>query len=152
MDPAVPCPVCGRPGPVVLAGSREATHGTVAALVERAPVVSCPDGHRAAAPLGGPAASSCLARLPHARPQRRRWGRVGRVEDRCGACDTPLTMPVRRSERAVTLDDLDGVGVLTLRLDVPTTRCPACGLDQVPTRSVPDVTAAVEALFTPGRP
>lgn len=58
-------------------------------------------------------------------------------------------MPVRRTERPVPLAELDGLPVVTLRFDLPTTRCAACGVDQVPTRSQADLDAATRALWTP---
>lgn len=129
---------------MVRGADREATVGTVAARCERAPVVACPDGHGVPPDVGEGALEACHAALPRA--ARRRLART----DRCGACDEPLTMPVRRTERPVTLADLAPVPVTTLRFDLPTTRCPACGVDQVPTRSQDDLDAVVRALFSPG--
>jgi hypothetical protein len=58
-------------------------------------------------------------------------------------------MPVRRTERPVTIVEVPPLPVTTLRFDLPTTRCPECGLDQVPTRSQDDLSASVRALFAP---
>lgn len=138
-----PCPVCGRPGPTHPGPPREATVGTIAATAETLAVVECTDGHRAPPPLAGEAVAAVSQALPTA--TRRPLGRV----DRCGRCDAALTMPVRRTERPVTLAEVTGLPVTTLRFDLPTTRCPDCGLDQVPTRSRDDLSAAVTALFAP---
>lgn len=66
--------------------------------------------------------------------------------DACTHCKDALTMPVRRSERVVTVDAAEGP-VFTLRFDLPLVRCGSCGLDQLPTRSQEDLTVVVPALF-----
>lgn len=137
------CPVCGAAGVVVAGRPREATVGTVAVLCATGPVVACPDGHRAPPDVGDAVVAACRGALPHARARRLR-----RI-DVCERCGTPLTMPVRRTVRPVTVDQIDGLPVTTLRFDLPTTRCPECSTDQVPTRSADDVAAAARAAFTP---
>lgn len=137
------CRVCGvaatpRPG-----RPREATVGSVAAVAETMTVVPCPDGHDAPPAVEDAAHAAVVAALPQA--TRRLLARG----DRCGRCDAPLTMPVRRTERPVTLIEVDPLPVTTVRFDLPTVRCTECGLDQVPTRSQDDLRRAVAALFAP---
>lgn len=134
---------CDTAGPVVRGADRDAVHGTVAGRGERIPVVVCPAGHRLPVALAVRAAEVTREALPHG--QRRRLRR----HDGCGRCGEALTMPVRRTERAVTVTDGDDVPVTTLRFDVPTTRCPDCGADQVPVRSQADLAAVIDALFSP---
>lgn len=140
----IACPGCGRPGPVIAGRDREATVGTVAGRVERTPTVACPDGHGHPAPVTEPALAACHEAVPRAR------SRALRRTDACGTCGATLTMPVRRTERAVTLAGVPHVPVTTLRFDLPTTRCPDCGADQVPSRSQDDLDAVVAALFHAG--
>ncbi|WP_052667668.1 hypothetical protein [Nitriliruptor alkaliphilus] len=136
-----PCAVCGATGLVVQGAGREATVGTVAALLEAGWLVACPAGHRTPPDAGSEVADEVAARLPQAR--RRPMARA----DRCTSCDAALTMPVRRTERPVSVTEVPGLPVTTVVLDVPSTRCGTCSTDQVPTRSVDDVRAAVVALF-----
>jgi len=60
-------------------------------------------------------------------------------------------MPVRRTVRTVPLDDASPVGVLTAHVDLPSTRCPACGMDQVPGRSQQDLATALRHALVPGQ-
>ncbi|MEX0835749.1 MAG: hypothetical protein WD010_06640 [Nitriliruptor sp.] len=128
---------------MVAGAAREATSGTVAALLEVGWVVDCPTGHHRSPDVGAEVADEVLTRLPVA--DRRRLGRG----DRCTTCSQELTMPVRRTERPVPVADVPGLPVTTVRFDLPSTRCLHCGTDQVPTRSAADVRAAVLALFAP---
>jgi hypothetical protein len=57
-----------------------------------------------------------------------------------------MSMPVRRSVRAVTINPEDGP-VTTLRLDLPMQRCPECGLDHLPARGKADLQAALAAVI-----
>lgn len=136
-----PCVVCGATGAVVHGAGREATAGTVAALLETGWLVECPAGHRAPPDAGTEVADEVATRLPQAR--RRPLARG----DRCTTCDAALTMPVRRTERPVSVTEVPGLPVTTIVLDVPSTRCLTCSTDQVPSRSVDDVRAVVVALF-----
>jgi hypothetical protein len=139
----VACPTCSRTGPLALGPPRELTLDTVAVLVERAPVVGCPDRHQATPPAIVDAAMQATTdALPRARG---RWLR----DDACRRCGTRLTMPVRRTTRPVTVEPPGGP-VFTLRFDLPSTRCPDCGLDQVPSRSQEDLVVAVPAVFVRG--
>jgi hypothetical protein len=134
------CPVCDAEGPLVLAGPATVTVGTVAAAVEARPVVACPDAHGATPPeAAGAAMEAAEAGIPRARSRLLRT-------DACRRCGAALSMPVRRTERAVTVE-ATGLRPFTLRLDVPVTRCPDCGLDQVPSRSQEDLVVVVPALF-----
>jgi hypothetical protein len=117
--------------------------GTVAGSIAHLPVVRCPAGHAEPATDHPEAAAAVLttvrAAVPHARP------RVLRGEV-CATCGGRLTMPVRRSGWPVTVSDLEGLPVLTLRFDLPSTRCPDCGVDQLPTRSQDDLVTTVGEL------
>jgi hypothetical protein len=136
----VQCPICDEAGEVVLGPGAEVTVGTVAAALERRPVVACPHRHVATPPeCSGAAMDAAEAALPRARA---RWLR----DDRCRACGATLHMPVRRTERAITVTT-DGVPPVTIRLDLPLTRCPDCGLEQVPSRSQEDLVVVIPALF-----
>lgn len=55
-------------------------------------------------------------------------------------------MPARRTVRVVTVTPED-LPVVTLRFDLPMTRCPACGMDQLPARARADVDVALAALL-----
>jgi hypothetical protein len=139
----VHCPVCDTAGEVVLGSPAEVTVGTVAAALERRPVVACPQRHDATPPECSVAAMDAAeAALPRARA---RWRR----DDRCRGCGASLRMPVRRTQRTITIatDDLPPA---TIHLDLPMTRCPDCGLDQVPSRSQEDLVVVIPALFAAG--
>jgi hypothetical protein len=134
------CPICGEPGALTLGPAAAVTVGTVAAALERRPVVACPHRHVATPPeVSGAAMDAAQAALPRARA---RWLR----DDRCRTCSATLQMPVRRTERAVTVTN-DHLPPVTIRLDLPMTRCPDCGLDQVPSRSQEDLVVVIPALF-----
>lgn len=135
-----PCPRCGTDGPVLRGADRAVTRRTVAARGERIPVVHCPAGHRDPVPAGAVADEAVHDALPHATRRGLRRREV------CGRCGAELTMPVRRTERAVTVVD-ERMPVTTLRFDLPSTRCPGCGAEQVPVRSQHDLAASVTALF-----
>jgi hypothetical protein len=57
-------------------------------------------------------------------------------------------MPVRRTQRAVP-SMLPDCRPVTIHFDLPMTRCPDCGLDQVPSRSQEDLVVVIPALFAP---
>lgn len=136
------CAVCGAHGDVVPGPPREITVGTVAATVERRPVVACPAAHSASPPqLAGRAMDAVGVAIARARSRLLR-------SDRCDGCREVLAMPVRRTTRTVSVESPD-IPVVTIHLDVPMTRCGACGLDQVPSRSHEDLTVVVPALFAP---
>jgi hypothetical protein len=139
----LPCPRCGRLGPLRPGAAREVTVATVAALLEAGWIVACPAGHHAPPDVGEAVADEVLGRVPVA--VTRRLARA----DRCSSCGDPLSMPVRRTERPVTVADVPGLPVTTIRFDLPSTRCPTCGTDQVPARSVDDLRAAATGLFAP---
>jgi hypothetical protein len=128
---------------VIRGAARDATVGTVGGLLEAGWLVACPSGHRAPPDSGRAVADEVAERLPQA--HRTRLART----DRCRSCDAALTMPVRRTERPVSVSEVDGLPVTTIVLDLPSTRCLECSTDQVPARSVGDVRAVVEALFAP---
>lgn len=57
-------------------------------------------------------------------------------------------MPVRRTTRTVSVVGED-LPVLTVHVDVAMTRCPDCGLDQVPSRSQQDLADLADVLADP---
>jgi hypothetical protein len=139
------CPACQELARVELRGGNEVTVGTVATLVEQRPVVACGAGHALTPPeVVGAAMEAADAQLLRAR--RRLLG-----PDRCGACGTRLTMPVRRTVRSIVVDG-DGLPVITIRFDLPSSRCPECGVDQLPTRSQEDLVVSIPAVFASGGP
>ncbi len=136
------CPACGETGPVGLRGPLEVMPGTVSAVLERRPVVDCGAGHERPPASARPAADEAIARaIPRARQRRLR-------REVCDSCGAALTMPVRRTVRPVSVEAPD-LPVLTVQIDLPMTRCPDCGRDQVPGRSQPDLDALAPALFDP---
>lgn len=140
------CPDCGESGEVVLAASTEASIGTVGVLLERRPTVACPSQHGLSPPESVRSAMAATeAALVRAKARLLRRG------DRCASCGAPLTMPVRRTKRTVTVEASGEVPVLTLHFDLPATRCPSCGVDQLPTRSQEDLVVSVPAVFDPRR-
>lgn len=142
----VACPACGETGSVLLRGPIELTLGTVAGALERRPVVDCGAGHERPPASAGPAAVQAVRRaVPRARRRRLR-------RETCSDCGAALVMPVRRTVRPVSIE-APQLPVLTLQLDLPMTRCPDCGRDQLPARSQADLDALAEALFADdGRP
>lgn len=134
------CPVCGGEAALRLGGGTEVEVGTVAATLERRPLLACTAGHDHT-PAG--ASEQGLAAVQEQLPR----CRVRRLKgQRCVHCSSRLDLPVRRTRRTVTVvtDDLP---VHTLHLDVPMVRCADCALDQVPGRSHPDLAAAVRAAY-----
>jgi len=123
----------------------EVVVGTVAGVLDRRPVLTCPQDHVRTAP-GAPAAalSAVETQLPQARG---RWRRG----DACATCKAALDLPVRRTRRSVTVTEA-GLAVHTLHLDVPMTRCGDCGTDQLPTRSRSDLQGVVAAAYRPDEP
>lgn len=136
------CLACGAPVAPVPAPGGEVAVGTVAAALEQWPRWRCPDGHDAGPVVGRARAhAEVTAAVAVAKGRRLRAG------DACVVCGAALTMPVRRTVWPVTITDPDGRVAVTLTYDVPATRCPDCGRDQVPTRSAGDLTAALDALL-----
>ena len=55
-------------------------------------------------------------------------------------------MPARRTQRTVTVDGVDPLPAFRLRFDLPMTRCPDCGHDQLPTGSQDEFAEVVTRL------
>lgn len=136
------CPVCALTATLQLGGGTEVAVGTVAAVLERRPLLACAQAHDHS-PEGAieQGMAAVDAQLPRCRVRRLRG-------DGCSNCSTRLDLPVRRTRRTVTIA-VDDLPVHTLHLDVPMTRCADCGLDQVPGRSHEDLAAAVRAAYAP---
>lgn len=135
------CPVCHQDAPIRLHDSAEVTVGTVAVVLEARPVVDCDQRH-AATP--GEVVSAAMGAVERLVPQAR--SRLLR-RDACRTCGTALTMPVRRTELPVTVEAEGQRPVMTLLFDLPSSRCPDCGADQVPSHAQEDLVVAVPALF-----
>lgn len=134
------CEVCQQVGTLQWRPGAEVAVGTVAGVLDRRPVVGCPSGHDRAPASGAQAASAAIEeRLDVARARRFRG-------DACRYCGEGLTLPVRRTRRSVTVTHPE-LAAHTLHLDVPMVRCGACGRDQVPSRSQPDLVALVAAVY-----
>jgi hypothetical protein len=141
------CPVCDAAVRIELTAGREATFGSVAGVIDHLPFLRCDADHRtlptATSAVIDAALQQVRGAVPHARARRVRRDEV------CASCGEPLTMPVRRTDWPVTLERPGGLDVvLTLRLDLPATRCPGCGTDHLPTRSQGDLEGTVRALLS----
>lgn len=135
------CPVCGQDAPMERHRPAEVTVGTIAVALESRPVVACDARHEA---TPGEIVGAAMAAIERLVPQAR--SRLLRG-DACHECGTALTMPVRRTELPVTVESEGQRPVMTLLFDLPSSRCPDCGADQVPSRSQEDLVVAVPALF-----
>jgi hypothetical protein len=140
------CPVCEAAVRLELTAGREATVGSVSGVIDQLPFARCEAGHRTLATASPTVTEDALLQVrravPHARARRLRRDEV------CTSCGQPLTMPVRRTDWPVTLERPGGLeAVLTLRLDLPATRCPGCSTDHLPTRSQGDLESTVRELL-----
>ena len=118
----------------------EVSAASVAVHGERLTVEHCDCGFvQVPTTLGRAARTAASETLPVARHSLLR-------PDRCRECRQPLTMPTRRTVRGVTVTP-DDLPVVTLRFDLPMTRCAACGMDQLPARARADVDVALAALL-----
>lgn len=139
---ALSCPLCQQPAAVERRSPREATAGTVAGVVEPRLLLRCPEhGPQASVDAAEVARTGAGERLPRARRCRLR-------RTCCAACRAELTLPARRGRRSLTVEAA-GLPVHTIHLDLPLTRCPDCGLDQVPWRSRDDLDTLLTALYAP---
>lgn len=137
------CPACGSTDGDRVRRTAQATRGSIAILAEGLPVDRCVCGFRRVTGTFADAASAaCSTSIPVARGRRVR-------PDACLGCGASMSMPVRRSVRAVTVTPEVGP-VTTLRLDLPMQRCPDCGLDHLPARGQADLTAALAAVIDAG--
>lgn len=134
------CPVCDRTGTLTRIAPQERTQVTVAGVLEPGFSLRCEE-HGAQPLLVGRDAALAAAgeRLPRARRCRLR-------RTCCTACRAVLVLPARRGRRSLTVEAA-GLPVHTIHLDVALTRCPDCGLDQVPWRSQADLDALLAALY-----
>jgi len=72
-----------------------------------------------------------------------------RARDRCAACLEPLVLPLRATSRSVTVEPPLGTP-FTVTLDLPLSRCPECGDDNVPSELATAVlTATLAAVGVP---
>lgn len=136
------CPVCHGPATLERTPPREQTCGTVLGVVEPGLELRC--SQHGPQPVTGAATAArgnADERLPRARRCRLR-------RTCCGDCSALLTLPARRGRRSLTVE-ATGLPVHTIHLDLPLTRCPDCGLDQVPWRSQEDLDTLLETLYTP---
>jgi uncharacterized protein with PIN domain len=138
------CPQCEQRLEHRPLGPREATHGSVAVVVEGAGELVCPEGHHRE-----PASPDVLRSLRDAAgrdilvSQRTRLRR----QLRCGVCEAELTVPGRRTTRSVSAPVPDA-GVVRATFDLPMLRCPDCGREQVPEEvGRRDLPAALDATM-----
>lgn len=139
------CDTCHDEAGIEWRPGTEVIVGTVAGILERRPVLVCPAGH--VHPVAAAAAAGEAAVEEQLLKARRRWRRP----DACAHCHEALTLPVRRTGRSITVADPE-LGVHTLHLDVPMTRCGACASAQLPTRSHRDLTAVLVAAYAGDEP
>lgn len=134
-----PCP-CGRPRTATLAAPLALEVDGVTARLEGVVVLACDDGHHEVADrdLAAHLHAGLADQLLVARPRRLRR------DDACGGCGAVLTLPARRTETPVVVDD--GPSVVTLVPDLPMPRCPDCGREQVAPTTSRTLHALVEAL------
>ncbi len=138
------CPLCGAAASTVLTGPAETTVGSVTVLLERRPVLRCEAGHTG---VDDEAIAAAMDAVDASVVRARRRLFRGPV---CGSCGESLTMPPRRSERAVTVPAAGDRPVLTLRFALPLVRCPSCATDQLPTSGQEDLVVSVPAAFVRG--
>lgn len=136
------CAACGQPVTWHRAPARERTHGTVGALLEPGLSLRC-DTHGIQPPTTArdSAIEAARERLPRARRCRLR-------RTCCRACGARLLLPPRRTRRSVTVA-ATGLPVHTIHLDLVLTRCPDCGLEQLPWQTQQDLDALLEVLYDP---
>jgi hypothetical protein len=134
------CPVCGQPASVTTGPPRERSYGSVAALLDPGLALRCEE--HGAQPLAAAAAlTTARDRLPRARRCRVR-------RTCCAACGARLVLPARRTRRALTIEAA-GLPVHTIHLDVALTRCPDCGIEQLPWSSREDLDAVLVLVYDP---
>lgn len=136
------CPVCGQPATWTTGPPREAAQGAVAALLEPGLTLRCAE--HGAQPLRvarDAAIGTARDRLPRARRCRVR-------RTCCADCGARLVLPARRTRRGLTVEAA-GLPVHTIHLDIALTRCPDCGVDQVPWSSQEDLDALLAVLYDP---
>ena len=134
------CETCDTEAGIEWREGVEVIVGTVAGSLDRRPVLVCPEGHTQL--FAAPPAAAATAVEQQLLQAQRRWRRL----DACAHCREQLDLPVRRTRRSITVSD-PALGVHTLHLDVPMTRCGGCGADQLPTRSHTDLRAVLAAAY-----
>lgn len=137
---------CGQCGATLVpagGGGGETTHGTVRGMLEGPTGWACPDDHERRRIDADAARDEVVAGFDVARrPMLRR-------RMRCGACDTELVLPGRRTLRSVTVVDA-GVPATRLTFDVPLLRCTEDAVDNLPPECVDDLRAVVSHLLDDG--
>lgn len=137
------CNVCGAPTQLERVPPAERTVGAVAGLLEPGFVGRCAQhGHQPLLEVAETATALAHERIPRARRCRLR-------HTCCAACRTVLSLPARRGRRSLTVE-APAVGVHTIHLDLPLTRCPDCGLDQLSWQAREDLDELLQALYDPG--
>lgn len=132
------CPACGHPATVDAVGEVAMADDGVTVSVQGLAVSRCGDGHVTVRPDG--AAERLSSEVGTRLLVAERRGLVRR-RDHCGACGAVLVLPPRVTDTPVPTD-LDGQ-VVTPIVEAPMTRCPDCGLEQLP----PDVADRVDGLL-----
>lgn len=136
------CATCGREL-VAVPSVGAARAGGVGARIDGAALPRCPAGHADAghAELGDRIVGEVRAQVWVARRGRWPWR-----PDRCARCGAGLTMPLRRTDRPVTVA-AGAVPAFTVWLDVPVGRCVECAADNVPNDARRDLDAAVRGAL-----
>lgn len=144
--PAPACTACGTALEAIAATHAEVTHGIVAVVAVGPVGWRCPaavpgaaDDHDVLAPAADEVAAALADGLVVARRTRLR----GTL--RCGECDTPFTLPGRRTTRTVTVTG--AAPAITLTLDLPMLRCTEDAVDNVPPEAIEDATTAIDRLL-----
>lgn len=133
------CPTCAAEATLQHGSSTRAEVNGITVTLPHPPVVHCAVGHRQAPAGLLPLARAALrARIAFARTN---W----RGKTRCRACKRELTMPSRWTQIPVTIETPT---VFTVTIDVPASRCPNCGLDQLAARAMKDLDTALMRLFS----
>lgn len=139
----LPCPICHAEGQLQTGADRVAAHNGVTITVVKPPIIVCPAGHtKAPIDLLLTFRAAINARVAKAR---RNW----RGQSRCVACHRQLSMPWRWTQIPVTIET---PSVFTLTIEIAATRCPNCGLDQLPQPVATDLETALVRLFQPETP
>ena len=120
------CPDCDRPADARLLPEQAMASDDLVLRVAGLALTTCADGHHAVLPVDvvARATDEVRARLLEAAPSR-----LLRRHARCGACGDDLVLPPRHTDTPVPMD-LDGQ-VVTVVVEAPMARCPACGREQL---------------------
>jgi len=135
----LPCTACNTIGVLHVGPAVSVDVNGITVAMDSPPTVHCPTGHKL--PPSGMIDDARAA----IRQRITATGHDFRGRERCVVCRTSLSMPSRWTQIPVTVET---PAVSTLKLGVPATRCPNCGLDQLSKRAVEDLDTALTRLFS----